>query len=40
MTSESHSFGLERGLIREVGALTEDVVKAFGSRYSSTGMGE
>lgn len=40
MTSEIHSFGLERGLTREVGALTDAVVKAFGRRKSSTGLAD
>ena len=40
MTSDSHSFGLASGLTRDVGALTEDVVKAFGSKNSSTGIAD
>ena len=40
MTSASHSFGLDSGLTRDVGALTDEVVKAFGRRYSSTGIGD
>ena len=40
MTSDIHSFGLERGRTREVGALTDAVVKAFGRRNSSTGTAD
>lgn len=40
MISANHSLGFARGLTREVGAFTEAVVKAFGRRNSSTGIGE
>ena len=40
MISAIQSLGLVIALIREVGVLTDAVVRALGRRYSSTGWGD